>query len=108
MRDHECTPVTKKIVVVDSHLQHKLNNLCCIVSGKRKSNAKGKQKVEVKQNHGRKAGELPYGLIRHTDEKGGLPSGLQKKTADGEQLPRGLQEGGKKLKTANKGKKATQ
>jgi hypothetical protein len=71
---------------------------------KGKANAKGKQKVESKQNHGREAGKLPYGLIRHTEKKGELPSGLQKKAEDG-QLPRGLEEGGKKIKTAGKGKK---
>ncbi|MGH7825148.1 MAG: hypothetical protein ACREQ7_08225, partial [Candidatus Binatia bacterium] len=73
--------------------------------GKGKAKAKGKNKIEAKEKHGREAGELPVGLIRHTDKKGGLPSGLQKKDDEG-QLPRGLQEGGKKLKSSSKGKKS--
>jgi hypothetical protein len=74
---------------------------------KGKAKAKGKQKVETKQNHGREAGELPYGLIRHTEKKGGLPSGLQKKKDDDGQLTRGLEEGGKSLKSTSRGKKAS-
>jgi hypothetical protein len=70
---------------------------------KGKANAKGKQKIEAKENHGREAGELPYGLTRRTTNKGELPSGLQKK----DELPRGLEEGGKSAKSASKAKKVS-
>jgi hypothetical protein len=72
-----------------------------------KGKAEGKQKVQIKQNHGREAGEMPYGLIRHTENKGGLPAGLQKKKAENGQLPHGLEEGGKSLKSTGKGKRAS-
>ena len=66
--------------------------------------AKGKQKVETKDNHGREAGELPFGLQQHSEKKGELPAGLQKKKDEDGQLTRGLEEGGKNLKTTTKGK----
>jgi hypothetical protein len=72
---------------------------------KGKAKAKGKQKIEARENHGREAGELPFGLIRHTEKKGELPSGLQKKKDENGQLTRGLEEGGKNFKSASKGKK---
>jgi len=69
--------------------------------------AKGKQKVEAEEKgkHGRKAGELPYGLEQYTEKKGELPSGLQKKKDQDGQLTHGLEEGGKKSKSSSKGKK---
>jgi hypothetical protein len=73
-----------------------------IAKEKGKAKAKGKEKVETKGNHGREAGELPYGLERHTERKGGLPSGLQKKQDEDGQLTRGLENGGKKLKSSTK------
>ncbi|HWP58501.1 MAG TPA: hypothetical protein VNL14_11475 [Candidatus Acidoferrales bacterium] len=68
--------------------------------------AKGKGKIAaLKENHGREAGELPFGLEQHIENKGDLPSGLQKKKdADGS-LTRGLDEGGKKLKLSGHSKK---
>jgi hypothetical protein len=74
---------------------------------KGKTKAKGKQKTEAKGKHGREAGELPYGLERHTEKKGELPSGLQKKKDEDGQLTRGLEEGGKDLKSPSKGKKGS-
>jgi hypothetical protein len=80
--------------------------------GKGKAKAKGKEKTETKGKteangkHGREAGELPYGLERHT-EKGELPSGLQKKKEEDGQLTRGLEEGGKSLTSTGKGKKGS-
>src|SRR5207253_3050620 len=44
---------------------------------KAKAKAKGNKKIETKGKHGREAGELPYGLERHTEKKGELPSALQ-------------------------------
>jgi hypothetical protein len=74
--------------------------------GKEKAKAKVK-KTETNGNHGREAGELPYGLERHTEKKGELPSGLQKKKdVDGE-LTRGLEEGGKDSKSPSKAKKGS-
>lgn len=75
--------------------------------GKANGKAKGKQKVEAEEKgkHGRKAGELPYGLEQYTEKRGQLPSGLQKKKDQDGQLTRGLEEGGKKSKAAGKGKK---
>ena len=65
--------------------------------GKANGKAKGKQKVEAEEKgkHGRKAGELPYGLEQYTEKKGELPSGLQKKKDQDGQLTHGLEEGGK-------------
>ena len=74
---------------------------------KGKAKAKGKEKTESKGKHGRDAGELPYGLERHTEKKGELPSGLQNKKDEDGQLTRGLEEGGKDLKAPSKGKKAS-
>lgn len=74
---------------------------------KGKAKAQGKEKVETKGNHGREAGELPYGLERHTERKGGLPSGLQKKKDEDGQLTRGLEKGGKSLEPKSKGKNST-
>lgn len=75
---------------------------------KGKSLAKGKTKTtETKINHGRDAGELPFGLDQHMDKKGQLPSGLQKRKDETESLTRGLEEGGKELKTTGKAKKTT-
>jgi hypothetical protein len=71
-----------------------------------KGKAKGKEKTEAKGKHGRQAGELPYGLERHT-EKGELPSGLQKKKDEEGQLTRGLEEGGKNSKAPSKAKKSS-
>jgi hypothetical protein len=70
-----------------------------------KGKAKGKQKTESKENHGREAGELPFGLEQVKDKKGELPSGLQKKDDEGT-LTRGLTEGGKRLAPKGKAKKA--
>jgi hypothetical protein len=67
--------------------------------------AKAKNKVEAEGKHGREAGELPYGLQRHTEKKDALPSGLQKRKHQDGQLTFGLEEGGKKLKSSSKGKK---
>ena len=72
--------------------------------GKDKVKAKGKQKIETKQNHGRAAGELPFGLQQYSEKKSALPAGLQKKNDGDGQLTRGLEQGGKKLKTSSKGK----
>src|SRR5215470_6960910 len=55
---------------------------------KGKAKAKGKQKTETHGNHGREAGELPYGLERYTEKKGELPSGLEKKKDEEGQLTR--------------------
>jgi hypothetical protein len=71
---------------------------------KEKVKARGKQKVETKENHGRQAGELSFGLQQYSEKKGALPAGLQKKKDEDGQLTRGLEEGGKKLKTPSKGK----
>jgi len=71
-----------------------------------KAKAKGKEKTETKGKHGREAGELPYGLERHTEKKGALPSGLQKKKDEEGSLTRGLEEGGKGLKPTGKAKKS--
>jgi hypothetical protein len=73
--------------------------------GKGNGKAKGKQKVETKENHGRKEGELPFGLQQYSEKKGELPAGLQKKKDEDGQLTRGLAGGGKKLKSSTKGKK---
>jgi hypothetical protein len=73
---------------------------------KAKAKGKGKGKIETTGKHGREAGELPYGLERHT-QKGELPSGLQKKKDEDGQLTRGLEEGGKDLKSPSKGKKGS-
>jgi len=73
---------------------------------KAKAKAKDNKKIETKGKHGREAGELPYGLERHTEKKGELPSGLQKKKDEEGQLTRGLEEGGKNLNSPSKGKKA--
>jgi len=70
--------------------------------GKGKAKANGKEKTETKVNHGREAGELPFGLERHTEKKGGLPSGLQNKKNEDGQLTRGLEEGGKNLTSTSK------
>ena len=72
--------------------------------GAGKGKAKGKQSVEAKENHGREAGELPFGLQNHVEKKGGLPSGLQKKNEKGS-LTRGLEKGGKTVASATKAKK---
>jgi len=71
---------------------------------KEKVKAKGKQKVETKENHGREAGEQPFGLQQYSEKKGELPAGLQKKKDQDGQLTRGLENGGKNLKTTSKGK----
>jgi hypothetical protein len=73
--------------------------------GKGKTKAKGKEKTETNGKHGREAGELPYGLERHTEKEGELPSGLQKKKDEDGQLTRGLEEGGKNSKSSSKGGK---
>jgi hypothetical protein len=75
--------------------------------GTGKAKAKGKEKTETNGKHGREAGELPYGLERHTEKKGELPSGLQKKKDEEGQLTRGLEQGGKNSKAPSKGKKAS-
>jgi hypothetical protein len=69
---------------------------------------KAKEKVETKENHGRDAGGLPFGLETYMEKKGDgeLPSGLQNKKNDDGSLTRGLEEGGKPLKSTSKGKKA--
>jgi hypothetical protein len=67
---------------------------------KGKAKAKGKEKTETNGKHGREAGELPYGLERHSERKDELPSGLQKKKDEDGQLTRGLEEGGKKFKVS--------
>ncbi|MGE5305071.1 MAG: hypothetical protein ACM3TN_17305 [Alphaproteobacteria bacterium] len=72
--------------------------------GKEKIKAKDKQQVETKQNRGRAAGELPFGVQQYSEKKGELPAGLQKKQDKNGQLTRGLEEGGKKLNTTSKGK----
>ena len=71
-----------------------------------KGKAKGKQKVETKGNHGRAAGELPFGLEQLSEKKGELPSGLQKKKDKGT-LTAGLEGGGKRLKSTGKAKKSS-
>ena len=75
--------------------------------GKGKTKAKGKEKTETNGKHGREAGELPYGLERHTEKEGELPSGLQKKKDEDGQLTRGLEEGGKNSKSSSKGGKGS-
>ncbi len=65
------------------------------------------QNVETKENHGRKAGELPHGLEQFSEKKGNLPSGLQKKKDENGSLTRGLDQGGKKLTSNSKGKKSS-
>jgi hypothetical protein len=72
-----------------------------------KAKARGKQKIEAKETHRREAGELPFGLVRHTEKKGELPAGLQKKKDEDGQLTRGLEEGGKSLKSAGKAKRVS-
>ena len=71
--------------------------------GEGKAKAKGKEKTETNGKHGREAGELPYGLERHSERKDELPSGLQKKKDEDGQLTRGLEEGGKNSKSPSKG-----
>jgi hypothetical protein len=71
-----------------------------------KGKAKGKQKVETKGNHGRAAGELPFGLKQLSEKKGELPSGLQKRKDEGT-LTGGLEGGGKRLMSTGKGKKSS-
>jgi hypothetical protein len=71
---------------------------------KGKVNAKGKQKVETRENRGREAGEQPFGLQQYSEKKGELPAGLQKKKNQDGQLTRGLENGGKNLRTTSKGK----
>jgi hypothetical protein len=66
--------------------------------------AKGKQQVETKENRGRTAGELPFGLQQYSEKKGGLPAGLQEKKDENGQLTRGLEQGGKNLTTNSNGK----
>jgi hypothetical protein len=74
--------------------------------GKGKAKAKGKDKTETSGEHGREAGELPYGLEHYMEnEEGELPSGLQKKKDEDGQLTQGLEKGGKNVKAASKGKK---
>jgi hypothetical protein len=75
--------------------------------GKGKAKAKGKDKTETSGEHGREAGELPYGLERYTKQKGELPSGLRNKQDEDDQLTRGLEKGGKKLTSSSKGKKGS-
>ena len=70
-----------------------------------KGKAKGKQKTEAKEKHGREGGELPYGIEHRTEKKGELPSGLQKKKEEDGQLTRGLEDGGKNLTSTSKGKR---
>ena len=72
-----------------------------------KGKAKGKQNIGTKENHGREAGSLPFGLDQFTEKKGYLPSGLQNKKDENSSLTRGLEEGGKELKTTGKVKKAS-
>ena len=74
---------------------------------KEKVKARGKQKVETKENRGREAGELPFGLQQYSEKKGALPGGLQKKKDEDGQLTRGLEEGGKKLKSTGKGRNSS-
>jgi hypothetical protein len=75
--------------------------------GKAKAKANGKEKAETNVKHGREAGELPFGLERHTEKKGALPSGLQKKKDEDGQLTRGLVEGGKNSTSTGKRKKGS-
>ena len=70
----------------------------------------GKTKVKstektLKENSGRKAGELPSGLQKYTEKKGQLPSGLQKKQDQDGQLTKGLKNGGKKVEFSTKSNK---
>jgi hypothetical protein len=81
-----------------------LASSAALAQEKTKGKAKGKDKLEARGKHGREAGELPYGLVRHT-EKGELPSGLQKNKDEDGQLTRGLSEGGKSSKSRSKVKK---
>jgi hypothetical protein len=74
---------------------------------KGKAKAKGKEKTEAKEKHGREGGELPYGIEHRTEKKGELPSGLQKKKDEDGQLTRGLEDGGKNSQAFSKGKKAS-
>ena len=74
---------------------------------KGKAKAKGREKTETKGKQGREAGDLDYGLERHTEKKGELPSGLQKKKDEEGQLTRGLEEGGKNSKAPSKGEKGS-
>src|SRR6266436_3278350 len=69
--------------------------------------SEGKGKTGANGKHGREAGELPYGLERHTEKKGELPSGLQKKKDEDGQLTRGLEEGGKNSTAPSKGKEGS-
>jgi hypothetical protein len=82
-----------------------LASSAALAQEKTKGKAKGKDKIEARGKHGREAGELPYGLVRHTEKKGELPSGLQKKKDEDGQLTRGLSEGGKSSKSTSKVKK---
>jgi hypothetical protein len=70
-------------------------------TAKQGGNFKGKraEKSTAKENSGRQAGELPWGLQKYTERKGQLPSGLQKKQDAAGQLNNGLQNGGKKLES---------
>jgi hypothetical protein len=74
---------------------------------KGKGKAKGSQHVAAKEKHGRDAGNLPFGIGRHTKKKGELPSGLQKKKDEDGSLTRGLEEGGKRVTSVGKGKKGS-
>ena len=67
-----------------------------------KGKAKGKPNVETRENHGREAGELPFGLEQFSEKNGNLPTGLQKKKdADGS-LTDGLEDAGKPVKATGK------
>jgi hypothetical protein len=64
--------------------------------------SKGKQDANAQGQHGRDAGELPFGLEQFSDKNGNLPTGLQKKKdADGS-LTHGLEDAGKPVKATGK------
>ncbi len=75
--------------------------------GKGNGKEKSKQNVAAKEKHGRETGELPHGLEQFSEKKGTLPSGLQKKKDDDGTLTHGLDDGGKKLDSTTKAKKAS-
>jgi hypothetical protein len=85
--------------------------IVCVLGGTASfafSKEKGKAKatnhgpIDTKGKHGRQAGELPFGLQRHTEKHGDLPAGLQKKKDAGGQLTRGLEKADEKLKPTGK------
>lgn len=70
-----------------------------------KTKTKRIEKTATKENSGRHAGELSFGLQKYTEKNGQLPYGLQKKKDEDGQLMKGLMNGGKKVEGTAKNNK---